>query len=255
VRFFRLRNVAIILSLLLHFVLGAGAARVGEQRRARRRATAVAVVEKKKEQKKKQEEKPKDKLPEPPKKIAAIEKPKAPPAAKIPEAPKPVDEPPKQVASVEPKDIGAYDPNSTVQAPDQHHDEKPPEPKAVEPPKPKAVEPPKPKNDTPKKDPNEGGGEQPCTEAPSKPEPVAKTEIEYTDQARQDGVEGRLVLEVTVDENGAVTDVSVVNSVDAALDAAAIAAVKQWRFKPAMACGKPVKGGKYRLARRFELGD
>ena len=37
--------------------------------------------------------------------------------------------------------------------------------------------------------------------------------------------------------------------------AAAVAAVRRWRFKPAMMCGKPVAGGVYIVARRFELGD
>jgi len=94
-----------------------------------------------------------------------------------------------------------------------------------------------------------------CTEPPGKPEPTLKTDIEYTEEARAAGVEGRLVLEVTVDADGNVTAVKVVNGVDPALDAAAIATVKTWRFKPAMACGKPVAGGTYRIARRFELGD
>lgn len=246
----KLRYVAIAISLLLHFVLGASAARVSERRR-KHRATAVAVVEKEK----KKADKPKPKPPEPPPpKVAALEKPKV-IAPKVVEAPKQVDETPKQVASSEgPKDIGAYDPNSTVVMPDNHQqDTKLPDKQPDETPKPKAVVPPKPKGDDHPKP--EKGGDAPCTEAPSKPEPTAKTEIEYTDQARQEGVEGRLVLKVTVDANGAVTDVVVVSSVDPSLDAAAIAAVKQWRFKPAMACGKPVAGGTYTLARRFELGD
>jgi outer membrane biosynthesis protein TonB len=52
-----------------------------------------------------------------------------------------------------------------------------------------------------------------------------------------------------------VTDVAVVTGVDPALDAAAIATVKTWRFRPALACGKPVAGGVYTIARRFVLGD
>lgn len=94
-----------------------------------------------------------------------------------------------------------------------------------------------------------------CTEPPGKPEPTLKTEIEYTEEARAAGIEGRLVLKVTVDASGAVTDVTVAGSVDPALDAAAIATVKTWRFKPALACGKPVAGGQYTIARRFVLGD
>jgi protein TonB len=97
--------------------------------------------------------------------------------------------------------------------------------------------------------------EERCTEEPSKPEPVFKTEIEYTAAARAEGIEGRLKLKVTVGADGSVLSVQVLASVSPELDAAAVAAVKQWRFRPAMACGKPVAGGTYVLARRFELGD
>ena len=97
--------------------------------------------------------------------------------------------------------------------------------------------------------------EERCTEEPSKPEPVFKTEIEYTAAARAEGIEGKLKLKVTVGADGSVLSVQVLASVSPELDAAAVAAVKQWRFRPAMACGKPVAGGTYVLARRFELGD
>ncbi len=99
-------------------------------------------------------------------------------------------------------------------------------------------------------------GDDECTEAPTKAQPVNRaTEIEYTQQARQDGIEGRLVLKVVVGADGSVSDVIVVSSVDPALDAAAIAAVKTWVFQPASRCGKPMAGGTYTLAQRFELGD
>ncbi len=97
--------------------------------------------------------------------------------------------------------------------------------------------------------------EERCTEEPSKPEPVYKTEIEYTATARAEGIEGKLKLRVVVGADGAVVTVDILSSVSPELDAAAVAAVKHWRFKPAMACGKPVAGGTYVLARRFELGD
>ena len=97
--------------------------------------------------------------------------------------------------------------------------------------------------------------EEHCTEEPSKPEPVFKTEIEYTAAARAEGIEGKLKLKVVIGADGSVLSVQVLASVSPELDAAAVAAVKQWRFKPAMACGKPVAGGTYVLARRFELGD
>ncbi len=94
-----------------------------------------------------------------------------------------------------------------------------------------------------------------CTEEPTKPEPIFKQEIEYTAQARADGIEGRLVLRLQIGADGTVLKVDVLSSVEAALDASAIASAKKWRFKPAMRCGKPVAGGVYTLARRFELGD
>jgi protein TonB len=94
-----------------------------------------------------------------------------------------------------------------------------------------------------------------CKEEPTKPEPIFKEEIAYPAQARADGVEGRLVLRLTIGADGSVSKVEVVSSVEAALDAAAIVSAKKWRFKPAMRCGRPVAGGVYTLARRFELGD
>ena len=97
--------------------------------------------------------------------------------------------------------------------------------------------------------------EEHCTEEPSKPEPVVKTEIEYTAAARAEGIEGKLKLRVVVGADGSVTSVDVLSSVSPELDAAAVAAVKHWRFKPATACGKAIAGGTYVLARRFELGD
>lgn len=98
-------------------------------------------------------------------------------------------------------------------------------------------------------------GEAPCAEEPSKPEPVFKQEIEYTAAARAEGVEGRLKLRLTIGADGSVSKVDVIESVAPELDAAAVAAAKQWRFKPALACGKPMAGGTYVLVRRFELGD
>lgn len=101
-----------------------------------------------------------------------------------------------------------------------------------------------------------GNPDDECTEAPTKASPANRaTEIEYTQEARANGVEGRLVLKVIIGADGSVSDVIVVSSVDPALDAAAIAAVKTWTFKPAMRCGKAMAGGTYTLAQRFELGD
>ena len=98
-------------------------------------------------------------------------------------------------------------------------------------------------------------GDITCHEDPTKPEPVYKKDIEYTASARAEGIEGKLKLKLTVGADGQVINVEVLSAVAPELDAAAVAAVKLWRFKPAMLCGKAVSGGVYIVARRFELGD
>jgi TonB family protein len=59
-------------------------------------------------------------------------------------------------------------------------------------------------------------------------------------RARQGGV---VILRVLVDETGVVRDVQVLRGIkpDLGLDAAAVAAVKNWRYKPAMKNGVRVK--------------
>ena len=102
---------------------------------------------------------------------------------------------------------------------------------------------------------NVGGEDAPCNEEPTKPVPIAKSpDIELTASARAEGIEGRLILSLSVGADGTVTSVRVTKSLSAEMDAAAEAAVRQWRFKPAMACGKPV-AGTFNLGRTFELGD
>ncbi len=97
---------------------------------------------------------------------------------------------------------------------------------------------------------------QPCEEPLAKPTVLDRaTAIQYPAEARAAGIVGRLVLKVIVGADGSADEVEVVQGVDAALDAAAIGAVKTWRFQPASKCGKSVAGGVYLLARRFELGD
>ncbi len=74
----------------------------------------------------------------------------------------------------------------------------------------------------------------------SAPEPIYKQEPKYTDEARDNRVEGPVRLTMVVDEYGIPTELQVVQSLDPGLDTEAIQAVKQWRFKPGMKDGKPV---------------
>ena len=55
--------------------------------------------------------------------------------------------------------------------------------------------------------------------------------------------------------NGEVSDIEILVHIDPGFDAAIEAALRRWRFKPAMACGKPVAGGSLPFTAKFELGD
>jgi protein TonB len=61
----------------------------------------------------------------------------------------------------------------------------------------------------------------------------------YPVLARQIHAEGNVILEATIDESGIVRDIHVLRSVPM-LDAAAIEAVRQWRYAPTRLNGTPV---------------
>ena len=71
------------------------------------------------------------------------------------------------------------------------------------------------------------------------PEALTKIAPTYPDEARESGVQGVVLVQALVIEDGSVADCRIVNSIPL-LDEAAIAAVRQWRFKPARTAGKPV---------------
>ncbi len=71
------------------------------------------------------------------------------------------------------------------------------------------------------------------------PEAITQVRPEYPDIARQANVDGTVLVQVLVGKDGKVKDTKVVKSVPM-LDAAAVAAVKQWVFKPALSNNKPV---------------
>jgi protein TonB len=55
-------------------------------------------------------------------------------------------------------------------------------------------------------------------------------------------LEGTVVLEVMVDANGQVTDVTVRQAADPRLTDASVAAARRWTYKPATANGQPIAG-------------
>lgn len=67
-----------------------------------------------------------------------------------------------------------------------------------------------------------------------------RVEPEYPEEARQRQIEGSVVLDVRMARDGAVEAVNLVSG-QALLAEAAIAAVKQWRFKPRMVKGQPAE--------------
>lgn len=85
--------------------------------------------------------------------------------------------------------------------------------------------------------------EPPKPEGPTRPPRVLNwTDPPYPEQARQQGIEGTVVLKLTVTSHGRPAGISVHRSSGhAALDAAAVSHVKQAKFLPALERGAPVK--------------
>jgi TonB family protein len=81
---------------------------------------------------------------------------------------------------------------------------------------------------------------------------IEKTNPKYPDDARREKVMGVVIVETVITEEGLVDAVEVLRSPDERLSEAAIAAVKDWRFDPALCDGKPV-GVYYVLTIKFNL--
>lgn len=71
------------------------------------------------------------------------------------------------------------------------------------------------------------------------PEAITKVTPLYPDIAREASVDGTVMVQALVGRDGRVKDTRVVKSIPM-LDAAAVAAVRQWVFKPALSNNKPV---------------
>jgi protein TonB len=71
------------------------------------------------------------------------------------------------------------------------------------------------------------------------PEVITRVNPQYPDLAREASVDGTVLIQALVGKDGKVRDTKVVKSIPM-LDAAAINAVKQWVFKPALSNNKPV---------------
>jgi protein TonB len=89
-----------------------------------------------------------------------------------------------------------------------------------------------------------------CTDPPAKPKLLNLPQPAYTEDARAAGVEGKVRVELTVDETGKVASVKVLSSLGHGLDEAAVAAAKGATFEAAIRCGRPSRAT-FTIAIRF----
>jgi protein TonB len=88
---------------------------------------------------------------------------------------------------------------------------------------------------------NIGGGVMHAGGSISKPVVLYAVEPEFSEEARKSKFSGNVEVYLIVDEQGRPSHVRVVRGVGMGLDEKAVAAVEQYRFKPAMQNGRPVK--------------
>jgi len=87
---------------------------------------------------------------------------------------------------------------------------------------------------------NIGGGAMRIGGGVSAPVPTFMPDPEFSEEARKAKVSGNVLVYLWVDQNGRASHVRVIRGIGMGLDEKAMAAVKQYRFKPAMKDGKPV---------------
>ena len=72
------------------------------------------------------------------------------------------------------------------------------------------------------------------------PQLLREVKADYTEEARQRGIEGDVVLEIIVRRDGTVGSVKVLQGLGSGLNDRAVQAVRHWRFAPAQHLGTPV---------------
>ncbi len=91
--------------------------------------------------------------------------------------------------------------------------------------------------------PRAGDSEHPFVPGGDVTEPrlVYRVEPAYPETARKVHIEGVAILQAIISGSGNVEDIQVVKSINPLLDAEAVRAVKQWRYRPATLNGRPVR--------------
>ncbi len=92
-----------------------------------------------------------------------------------------------------------------------------------------------------------------CDEPPAKPKLLSRPTPAYTDEARAASIAGKVRVEITVDEQGRVVSVRVLQGLGYGLDEAAIAAARGMTFEPAVRCGK-VASATFKVGFNFSPG-
>jgi protein TonB len=88
---------------------------------------------------------------------------------------------------------------------------------------------------------NTGGGVMHVGGAVRPPVAIFTPDAEFSEEARKAKFSGNVVVSLWVDENGNPSHIRVARGVGLGLDEKAVEAVRQYKFKPAMLNGKPVK--------------
>lgn len=91
-----------------------------------------------------------------------------------------------------------------------------------------------------------------CTQPVVRPKRTVGIQAKYTKQAQLAEIEGKVRVEVTVDESGHVIAARLLSGLGYGLDEVAIDAAKKCVFEPATLCGRPVVGTAV-VTQNFEL--
>lgn len=85
-----------------------------------------------------------------------------------------------------------------------------------------------------------GGGPYRPGSGITPPRLLKEVRADYTEEARQRGLTGEVVMEIVVRRDGSVGDVRILQGLASGLNDRAVQAVRQWRFAPAQRQGSPV---------------
>jgi TonB family protein len=72
------------------------------------------------------------------------------------------------------------------------------------------------------------------------PKIIKRVSPVYPEEAKKAKTQGTVVMDITINEQGKVSSVKIIESANSSLAEAAINAIKQWEYEPVLLEGKPV---------------